>query len=141
MTRTAHVSGFPAFRKPANMRVLWLALAAAVLVIASLAIVLAAAGSAAADTDPCGTVTTKADGTNWACSYVDNFDGKSLDSSKWIVQQTAATGFRSGLTCFTNSSKNIQVARGELKLTAATRRARSSVSPRTATSPPNTPAA
>jgi beta-glucanase (GH16 family) len=76
--------------------------------------------SAAADTDPCGAVLTKTDGTNWTCSFVDNFDGRSLDPSKWVIQQTAVTGFRSGLTCFTNSSKNIQAARGELRLTAST---------------------
>jgi hypothetical protein len=60
MMRTAHPSGFPAAPKAANLRVLWLALAGAMLVIASLAIVVAAGGAAAADTDPCGTVTTEA---------------------------------------------------------------------------------
>ncbi len=51
----------------------------------------------------------KADGTVWTCSYVDNFDGKTLDPTKGITQQTAVTGFRSGRTCFTTSSRNIRV--------------------------------
>lgn len=72
----------------------------------------------AADSDACGTVTMKADGTPWVCSYVDNFDGRSLDPTKWITQQTALTGFRSGQTCFTTSDKNIKVFKGELSLTA-----------------------
>jgi beta-glucanase (GH16 family) len=106
-----------------RVRVLRRVVAGAVLGIASLTTLQAiepTGGSASAETDACGAVTLKADGTPWACSYVDNFDGKSLDPSKWIIQHTAATGFRSGLTCFTDSSKNIQVGRGELKLTAST---------------------
>jgi beta-glucanase (GH16 family) len=76
------------------------------------------ASAAVAASDACGTVLAKADGTTWACSYVDNFDGRSLDPTKWITQQTAVTGFRSGQTCFTTSAKNIRVFRGELELTA-----------------------
>jgi beta-glucanase (GH16 family) len=76
------------------------------------------ASAALLASDACGTVPTKADGSAWTCSYVDNFDGRSLDSTKWITQSTALTGFRSGQTCFTTSSKNIRVARGELQLTA-----------------------
>jgi len=72
----------------------------------------------AASSDACGTVTFKSDGTPWACSYVDNFDGRSLDPTKWITQQTSLTGFRTGQTCYTASSQNIKVARGELYLTA-----------------------
>jgi beta-glucanase (GH16 family) len=75
-------------------------------------------GAQAATSDACGAVLTKADGTTWTCSFVDDFDGKALDPSKWITQQTSLTGFRSGQTCFTTSDKNIKVLRGELSLTA-----------------------
>jgi len=68
--------------------------------------------------DACGVVLTKSDGSSWACSFVDNFDARSLDTTKWIVQQTASTGFRTGQTCFTGSTKNISLSRGELLLTA-----------------------
>ncbi|WP_183095946.1 glycoside hydrolase family 16 protein [Nocardioides stalactiti] len=68
--------------------------------------------------DACGVVTTKADGSSWSCSYVDNFDGRSLDPAKWITQSTAVTGFRSGQTCFTTSDKNIKVRKGALELIA-----------------------
>jgi beta-glucanase (GH16 family) len=74
--------------------------------------------AAAAESDACGTVVTKADGSNWACSFVDNFDGSSLDRSKWLVQQTKLTGFYSGWTCFVDTDKNLQVTGGALLLTA-----------------------
>src|SRR5690349_17890924 len=94
--------------------------AAAVVGLAGLAPLQAVTGSgspaAAASSDACGTVTLKPDGSPWTCSYVDNFDGRSLDPTKWITQQTALTGFRSGSTCFTTSDKNIQVFKGELSL-------------------------
>ena len=82
------------------------------------------APAAVAASDACGTVLTKADGTPWTCSYVDNFDGKALDPTRWITQQTAVTGFRSGQTCFTTSTKNIRVFRGELELTARAEKGR-----------------
>lgn len=69
-------------------------------------------------TDACGTVLTKADGTSWTCSFVDNFDARSLDTSKWMIQQTVLTGFRTGRTCYTGSAKNVLVKRGVLLLMA-----------------------
>lgn len=78
----------------------------------------ATAPAAAASYDACGVVLAKDDGTSWTCSFVDNFDGRSLDTTKWIVQETSKTGFRTGQTCYTASDKNIAVRRGELLLTA-----------------------
>jgi len=79
----------------------------------------ASTASAAEPTyDACGAVLAKGDGTDWACSFVDNFDGKGLNTTKWIIQSTAQTGFRSGMTCFTAGNKNIAVRRGALELTA-----------------------
>ncbi|WP_183095945.1 glycoside hydrolase family 16 protein [Nocardioides stalactiti] len=79
-----------------------------------------AAAPAAADVtfDACGVVTTKADGSPWTCSFVDDFDGTTLDPAKWIVQDTVKTGFRSQQTCFTATERNVKVADGVLALTA-----------------------
>lgn len=79
---------------------------------------LVGSSAVAADNDDCGTVTVKADGTPWTCSYVDNFSGGSLDSSKWIVQESEISGFRTGQTCYVASDRNVRVASGELRLTA-----------------------
>jgi len=77
-------------------------------------------GAAAADVsyDACGVVLTKSDGTNWECSFADDFDGSTLDPAKWIVQDTVKTGFRSQQTCFTATERNVRVADGALALTA-----------------------
>ena len=74
--------------------------------------------------DACGALVPKADGSRWTCSFVDDFDGSSLDPSRWIVQQTAVTGFRSGLTCYTASDKNIRVRKGVLELVARAEKGR-----------------
>jgi beta-glucanase (GH16 family) len=75
-------------------------------------------GAAAADvtSDACGAVATKDDGSAWTCSFVDDFDGTALDSTKWIVQDTVKTGFRSEQTCFTATDRNVRVSDGELQL-------------------------
>ena len=66
-----------------------------------------------------GTTLTKSTGGTWQCTFDDEFSGSTLDSSKWIAQQTATSGFTSGLTaCFVNSTNNISVANGTLNLTA-----------------------
>jgi len=88
--------------------------------LASVHVVAAATSSPtlAARTDACGPVTLKPDGTPWVCSFVDNFNGQSVDPAKWYIQQTAVTGFKVGRTCFTDSSRNVRVSFGELALTA-----------------------
>jgi beta-glucanase (GH16 family) len=68
-------------------------------------------------TDCGATVLLKADGTAWTCSFDDEFDGRSLDRTKWTVQTTAASGFHSGAECFVDSPDNIDVSSGTLKLT------------------------
>jgi beta-glucanase (GH16 family) len=40
-----------------------------------------------------------------------------VDTSKWTVQTTAASGYHSGKECFVNSSNNVAVSDGTLKLT------------------------
>jgi beta-glucanase (GH16 family) len=61
----------------------------------------------------------KADGTSWHCSFDEEFNGTALDPSRWIAQQTATSGYTSGLTaCFVDSPDNIAVGGGVLSLTA-----------------------
>jgi beta-glucanase (GH16 family) len=58
---------------------------------------------------------------NWACTFSDDFDGTSLDTSKWIAQRTATSGYTSGKTaCFVDSPNNVSVSNGTLQLTART---------------------
>ena len=67
--------------------------------------------------DACGPRLAKPGGGSWRCSFVDDFDGTELDTEKWITQDTARTGFRSGLTCYQGDS-NVKVRRGKLRLQA-----------------------
>lgn len=72
----------------------------------------------AATTPSCGGETVyKSVFRQWVCTFDDEFDGASLDTSKWIVQTTAATGYHNGPECFVNSSNNVSVSGGTLNLT------------------------
>ena len=67
----------------------------------------------------CGGVTgTKPNGTPWVCTFDDEFDGTTLNTSKWLVQQTSNSGYRSGNECYVNSPNNVSVSGGVLNLTA-----------------------
>jgi beta-glucanase (GH16 family) len=59
------------------------------------------------------------DGTLWTtCSFFDDFlNETSLDPTKWIVQQTATSGYHSGQECFEDSPNNVSVSGGTLNLT------------------------
>lgn len=78
----------------------------------------AAPASAVTETDACGYVRYKPSGVPWACTFVDNFAGSTLDVAKWIAQQTELTGFRTGRTCYVASPANIAVGDGVLRLSA-----------------------
>ncbi|MET3960591.1 beta-glucanase (GH16 family) [Marmoricola sp. OAE513] len=66
----------------------------------------------------CGTVViTKADGSPWTCTFADEFTGTKLDTTKWVPQLTATSGFDQGGVCYTDSSTNLAVTQGALKLT------------------------
>jgi len=67
--------------------------------------------------DACGPRLAKPGGGFWQCSFVDEFDGGALDTDKWITQDTATTGFRTGLTCYRGAS-NVAVRAGTLLLEA-----------------------
>ncbi len=73
--------------------------------------------SPAPPTDACGTVLAKADGTTWACTFVDNFDGTSLDRRSWLPQVYFAMGTQEAHTCYADDPSHVSVARGALRLT------------------------
>jgi beta-glucanase (GH16 family) len=66
----------------------------------------------------CGATMLKADGSPWQCTFADEFDGTALDRSKWVVQETATSGFTSGYDCVVDDPDNVSVAGGTLRLTA-----------------------
>lgn len=63
-------------------------------------------------TDPCGEATYyKPDGSAYTCAFVDEFDSRTLDTDKWIVQDTARTGFHLSGACLTGDT-NLKLRRG-----------------------------
>lgn len=102
-------------------RLSWIrAVAGSLLLIGSLAAVVTAPAQAARPRagDACGTLVPKAGGGSWRCSFVDNFDGSYLDTSKWAIQDTATTGFFMGDTCFSNDGQRLRLRRGTLEMLA-----------------------
>ncbi|WP_188111121.1 glycoside hydrolase family 16 protein [Nocardioides antri] len=89
-------------------------LLAAALVLPALAL---SPASPDVPSDDCGPLLEKPGGGTWACSFVDEFDEARLDPDKWITQDTARTGFRTGLTCYRGAS-NVEVRSGTLLLEA-----------------------
>jgi beta-glucanase (GH16 family) len=66
----------------------------------------------------CGTnVLRKADGTAWTCTFDDEFNGTSIDRTKWTVQTTASGGFGAGHACFVDSPRTVTEGDGTLNLT------------------------
>jgi beta-glucanase (GH16 family) len=59
----------------------------------------------------------KAGGGTWTCTFDEEFDGKSLDSSKWLPITTAQNGYAGGDACMVDSPDNIAVGGGVLNLT------------------------
>jgi beta-glucanase (GH16 family) len=67
----------------------------------------------------------KPDGTQWTCSFDDEFDSttgdaSSLNTSWWTPQVSATSGYATGwpsVACYVNSPNNISVSGGALRLT------------------------
>lgn len=87
-----------------------------------------AASGAAAVTRPasqpapnCGATIYKSPGVPWTCTFDDEFNGTTLDTTKWTVQQTANSGYTTGTgagtACYVNSPNNVSVSGGTLNLT------------------------
>ena len=94
---------------------------AALSLLATAAVLPVATGAADAATasttyDACGSMLVKANGDAWSCSFVDNFDGKSLDTTKWVAQNSSLSSFMMGQTCFV-PNKGYAVRNGALLLT------------------------
>ena len=70
-------------------------------------------------TPPTADCTTlpKAGGGTWTCSFDDEFNGTSLDRTKWTPQKTASGSFDQGLECYVDSPNNVSVGGGVLTLT------------------------
>jgi beta-glucanase (GH16 family) len=90
----------------------------------ALALVFAATGpvptdAVGAEPDCGGATVMSGTGGSWECTFGDEFDGGSLDQTKWIAQRTETSGYTNGQTaCFVDSPNNISVSEGSLKLTA-----------------------
>ena len=68
--------------------------------------------------DACGKRPRKADGSRWACTFVDDFDAERLDRSRWLPQTNFLTGERgASYACYRNHRDNIAVRQGTLRLT------------------------
>jgi beta-glucanase (GH16 family) len=57
----------------------------------------------------------------WQCTFDDEFNETSLDTTKWVVQQTATSGYTTGegagTACYVDSPNNVSVSGGTLNLT------------------------
>lgn len=75
-----------------------------------------------ADTPSCGGTTLyKTDGTAWECTFDDEFNAGTLDTSKWVPQLTSNSRFTTGpagsQACYVNTPDNISESNGVLNLT------------------------
>jgi beta-glucanase (GH16 family) len=65
----------------------------------------------------CGPRLSKPGGGAWVCTFVDNFNGTSLNRAKWLPLIQGGSGVRAARTCFVDSPNNVAVAGGTLRLT------------------------
>jgi beta-glucanase (GH16 family) len=70
----------------------------------------------APSTDACGVRPTKSDGSSWSCTFVDDFNGTSLDRTKWLPQRGFPTGVDGARACAVDDGTTIRVANGVLDL-------------------------
>jgi beta-glucanase (GH16 family) len=60
----------------------------------------------------------KPDGSYYQCTFNEEFNGASLDTTKWSPLTAAAAGIGQGQDCFVDSPNNISVSGGTLNLTS-----------------------
>lgn len=68
-------------------------------------------------TDACGPLLSKVDGSKWACTFADNFDGTSLNRTNWVPQTNFAMGTQATHTCYADDPAHVSVGNGVLSLT------------------------
>jgi len=73
---------------------------------------------ATARSDACGVKLAKPLLGYWSCTFVDNFNGTTVDTTKWNLQDTSVSGFVLGRTCF-EPGVNTKVANGTLRLSVS----------------------
>lgn len=66
--------------------------------------------------DACGEAIFRADGSRWNCSFHDDFNGASLDRTKWLPQTNFATGEGNYVSCHIDDPAVVSVSNGSLKL-------------------------
>lgn len=74
----------------------------------------ASASPAAGDANPSdcgGQPTVTVDRQQWQCTFDDEFNSTTLDTSKWAVEQTAGGGYHSGIEYDEDSLRNVSVSR------------------------------
>jgi beta-glucanase (GH16 family) len=67
--------------------------------------------------DDCGARPLKADGSAWACTFHDDFDGTALDRTKWVPNTAFVTWSGTTHACYRDDPSNVNVANGALSLT------------------------
>ena len=72
---------------------------------------------APAQDDDCGTRPAKADGSLWSCTFHDDFDGTTLDRTKWVPNTAFVTWSGDTHACYRDNPANVNVAGGALNLT------------------------
>jgi beta-glucanase (GH16 family) len=55
-------------------------------------------------------------GTEWTCTFADEFDGTVLDPDVWVAQTSALSGFGSHDDCYMDDPENVAVRDGRLEL-------------------------
>lgn len=75
------------------------------------------APKAVAAPDECGEAVLKQDGTRWSCTFSDEFEGTTLDRSKWMPQVSGyTTGDSRNFACYKDAPENVSVRNGRLRL-------------------------
>jgi len=105
-------------------RLRWLAAVLGISVVASLSTVAPASGQALLAKDPrtgCnGEFPRALHQTRWLCTFDDEFDGTTLDLTRWTPANSFGTAFSSGppdsRVCYLNNPSTISVSGGHLRL-------------------------
>ena len=72
-----------------------------------------------APSDSCGVRPERAGGGYYSCTFRDDFDGSTLDRSKWMVQETRISGMYGGSQgCYVDNDRTVGVSSGQLRLTS-----------------------